>query len=58
MPATFTIGTPSGGEHHVFIGELPSTVGRPDRARKLGLHVDTRGGQGDEATGYGLLPPS
>lgn len=47
LPPTRVIATPSGGEHHVFFGELPGSTSR------LAPHVDTRGFES-----YVLLAPS
>lgn len=47
LPDTFTVRTPSGGEHHYFTGSLPSSAG------KIGEGLDIRG-----VGGYVVLPPS
>src|SRR5208282_2627980 len=46
LPDTRVIRTPSGGEHHYFLGSLPPSAG------KLGRAIDTRGRHS-----YVLLPP-
>lgn len=49
LPETLTIGTPSGGEHRVFRGRVPNSVGDDG--------LDFRGGRGDgEGLGFGILP--
>lgn len=47
LPETRVHKTPRGGEHYIFAGTLPNSVG------KLGLKLDTRGGNG-----YIVIPPS
>jgi hypothetical protein len=56
IPRTCTLITPSGGEHRIFNGALPSSAGR------IAPGVDIRGGVWKDgefvSAGYGLLPPS
>jgi hypothetical protein len=47
LPDTLIVGTPSGGEHLIFTGSIPSSE------KKLAAYVDTRG-----VGGYTLFPPS
>ena len=55
LPDTFVVETPRHGEHHYFVGSVPSTVGNPAKRTegRLGNHIDTRG-----RGGFVVLPPS
>jgi hypothetical protein len=56
LPPTWTIATPSGGEHRVFRGSMRTSTSQ------IAAGIDIRGGEivnGELASaGYGLLPPS